>query len=184
MIPELRPNDKPARTVMDIWTAHAGQHSDIREHMVAMTLLAAECNHVTEFGVRWGVSTSCWLVGCGGPVVGYDTIITKEARELETAAGGRLQLVQTSTLDLISIAETDLLFIDTLHTFNQVDAELAHARSVRKYVVLHDTELNGWHGENGTIGILPAVIALVNCGRWRLKWTDPRCNGLTVLERK
>ena len=40
----------------------------------------------------------------------------------------------------IDIEETDLLFIDTLHTYDQLAAELArHGMKARRWIVLHDT---------------------------------------------
>ena len=35
--------------------------SDINEHLAVMHKYADECNHITEFGVRTGVSTWAWL---------------------------------------------------------------------------------------------------------------------------
>ena len=48
-------------------------------------------------------------------------------------------LVEESTLD-VEIEETDLLFIDTEHTYSQLLNELTlHGDKARKYIVLHDT---------------------------------------------
>ena len=44
--------------------------------------------------------------------------------------------------------EFDLLFIDTLHVYGQLKAELwAHQGRIRRFIVLHDTEIDGDRGE-------------------------------------
>jgi hypothetical protein len=91
---------------------------------------------------------------------------------------------QADTGKLPDIAPTDLLFIDTLHTAAQVEAELRHAHRVRRYLVFHDTVLFGEHGECGQPGIMPAIEAFrIAHPEWREFCHMRNCNGLLVLER-
>jgi hypothetical protein len=47
----------------------------------------------------------------------------------------------------VEIEPTDLLLIDTLHVYEQLQAELRrHAGQVRKYVVLPGTGTHGFQG--------------------------------------
>ena len=94
--------------------------SDINEHLPLMNLLAKLCNHVTEFGVRWGTSCKAWL---NNDVVvrGYDITAFPEAVELfghAQAAGKDAQLILRDTLSLETLEYTDMLFIDSLHTYS------------------------------------------------------------------
>ena len=85
----------------------------------------------------------------------------------------------------VDIEETDLLFIDTLHDYEQLVQELAlHARKARKYIVLHDTTTFGETGETpGHRGLWPAVEEFLSRGGFQVKERYSNNNGLTVLER-
>ena len=49
--------------------------------------------------------------------------------------------VESSSLD-VELPEHDLLFIDSEHTYTQLNAELTlHGHLAQKYIVLHDTTL-------------------------------------------
>jgi hypothetical protein len=84
----------------------------------------------------------------------------------------------------VDIEETDLLFIDTRHDYDQLREELRrHADKVRKYIVLHDTTTYGERGETpGHQGLWPAVEELRTEGNFRLQARCTNNNGLTLLE--
>jgi hypothetical protein len=160
--------------------------SDVNEHMVLMNDLAQECSHIVEFGVRWGTSTKAWL-NSKAEVLCYDIEIWPEAAELFEKVrelGRDAELIKASSLELPMIS-TDLLFIDSLHNHNQLKAELAlHADGVRKYIVLHDTTLFADRGEDGGLGLWPAVAEfLATKPEWRIVERRTNNNGLTVLGR-
>ena len=160
--------------------------SDINEHLPVMSALARDCKHVTEFGVRWGTSTVCWLAN---DVVlrSYDIASTPEADAIfarVTAANKDARFIIQDTLTITDCEETDLLFFDSKHTYDQVSAELGYAPMVRKYMVFHDTELFGQIGEDGTLGIWPAIEEFLAANpSWQIKARRTNNNGLTVLER-
>ncbi len=89
------------------------------------------------------------------------------------------------------IDETDLLFIDTWHCYDQLYAELTkHAPKVKKYIAFHDTQTYGTRSEEfmgrvGSNGLLPAIIHYMidNPDVWRFKTHRTNNNGLTVIER-
>ena len=76
------------------------------------------------------------------------------------------------------------MFIDTLHTYDQLSEELRlHAPKARKYIVLHDTTTYGEGGETpGHQGLWPAVEEFLAEGCFRLGARNTNNNGLTVLE--
>lgn len=158
--------------------------SDINEHVPTLARLARECAHVTEFGIRTGVSTRGLLFGRPKSMVSYD-IHSYDTREFEAVAcGARIdyRAVQADVL-AIDIEETDLLFIDTYHTYGQLRQELGrHAGRVRKFLVMHDTTTYGAVGEDGGRGLWPAVEEfLAESPNWRLQEKHDNNNGLTVL---
>ncbi len=161
--------------------------SDINEHLPTLLNLANECDHVTEFGVRWGASTCAFMMSTAR-LVSYDIVQHPAALRLFEVAfeeGRQAEFIKADTLKLGVIAETDLLFIDTLHTYGQLLRELfTFHGSVRKYIVLHDTVTFGERGEDGGAGLLQAVLEfLTTFPHWKIKEHYQNNNGLMVLER-
>jgi GT2 family glycosyltransferase/predicted Zn-dependent protease len=159
--------------------------SDINEHLPTLYRLAQECRHVTEFGTRTGVSTTALLYAKPARLVCYDRVKFPQVEHLQALAGPtEFVFVQQDVL-WTEIEETDLLFIDTLHDYDQLAQELKlHAGKVRKYVVLHDTNTFAEKGETqGHRGLWPAVEEFLRAGTFRLRERYDNNNGLAVLER-
>ena len=177
---------------------------DIEEHLVTLRSLASGVDHVTEFGVRSGVSTFSWFVGGASTVVGYDLKIVSSLRSIQKLAlecNRTLQLVEGDTAT-VEINETDILFIDSLHTGEHLRKELfrQHLR-VRKYLVFHDTASCGefiadndvaWGDYclgnvevNHTEGLKPVIRDFLKKtkGDWLVNVDKVNNNGLLVLER-
>jgi hypothetical protein len=154
--------------------------SDINEHLPVLRLYADRCEHVTEFGVRGCVSLHAFLASKAKKVTAYD-IANVAVPECE-----KLTFINADVL-AVSIDRTDMLFIDTLHTADQLRDELdLHSAKVQKYLAFHDTAIYGEHGEDGGPG-LNGVIAkfLIDVEPWwRECYRSTANNGLTILERK
>lgn len=154
--------------------------SDFYLHMPMLRALASVCDHVTEMGVRDGISSRAFLVeNC--KLVSYDIVIQPHARELFEKArslGRDVQLIQANTL-VLDIEETDLLFIDTDHCYYQLSQELRmHGNKARKYLAFHDTG-NPYGGE-----LLPAIMEFLAANpRWIVHSHTTECHGFTVLKR-
>lgn len=160
-------------------------HQDIAGHIAVLALLASQCASIAEFGVRTGNSTVAFLhgLGVGGDLYSYDINDPQLGFDpLEIYTEVRWHFTKCDTSKLETIPEVDMLFIDTLHTYDQVSAELVHSRSVGRYLVFHDTELNRDQGENGQPGIWSAILQVLKHD-WRIMIHFTHCNGLTVLER-
>ena len=164
--------------------------SDINEHLEVLKELADECAHVTEMGTRTGISTRAFL---NSDVIlrAYDLSLDSGVNGLFEHAknsGKDVSYVESNVLD-IEIEETDLLFIDTLHTFDQLKTELfLHSPKVKKYIILHDTTSYEWEGEmvNGVSqkGLWPAVEDFLNLNsNWFILERFGNNNGLTILKR-
>ena len=160
--------------------------SDMNEHLPFLYDLACECSSITEFGVRHGISTRAFLYS-KTPLRSYDLFLDDIVNELflySEQQGNDVKYIQANTLT-IDIDQTDLLFIDTLHTYNQLKQELKlHSSKVNKYLVFHDTIAFGPIGENGEIGLSQAIDEFLNENpHWELQHEFTNNNGLTVLKR-
>lgn len=170
-------------------------------HLPRLRALAEGLELAVEFGVKRGASSSALLLGAH-EVVSYDVVETADARLLERLAGERWTycLADSRTAD---VPPCDLLFVDSLHTYDQVAAELtAHAGKVRRWLVFHDTITFGSIGAKGesgqhlwtyaagqsvprgALGIRPAIDELmIRDPSWRLRAHYTDSHGLLVLER-
>ena len=156
--------------------------SDINEHLPMLNALAMECKHVTEMGVRHGLSTRAFMYA-GKPLTSYDLEIDENLQRLfDKYPLGKYIKADVLTID---IEPTDMLFIDTWHHYDQLKQELKlHASKVKKYLAFHDTQTFGTIGENMPIGLLPALLEfMVTNPEWKVKYHTVKNNGLTVLEK-
>jgi hypothetical protein len=165
--------------------------SDINEHLPTLKKYANECEHITEMGVRWVVSTYALLMGKPKKLISYDiNPINSEPIQEMVKDVTDFKFSVANTLDL-EIEETDLLFIDTLHNYNQLRGELElHGNKAKKYIIFHDTTAFEWIGESyegkvDEIGLWPAIEwFLENNTNWELYERFTNNNGLTILKRK
>ena len=179
--------------------------SDINEHIPAIIKYGQECEHITEMGVRGIVSTWAWLATAPQKLIAYDL-------ENPSTWGGRIQDVYDTAkaynLDFtfiegdvlkLEIEETDLLFLDTWHVYDQLKAELAkHHKQVKKYICFHDTTSFAHHGEATTShhdfhgeltqgkGLWDAVSEFLeeHSNEWELVERFTNNNGFTIIKRK
>jgi cephalosporin hydroxylase len=149
-------------------------------------------------GTRYVVSTWAFLFGNPKKLVCYDIltglnmdIVNQRLSEVEESAkhiGVDFSFIQGDVLNL-TIEDTDLLFIDTYHEYNQIKSELKlHSDKVKKYLIFHDTTTFGEHGETfkepNTQGIWPAIEEfLAEKPEWEIAEKLENNNGLTILKR-
>lgn len=157
--------------------------SDINRHVPVLHKLAQECDSVVELGVRTGVSTRAFLP-LNVKLRSYDIEEDSRVTELFRVAanqGKDMQYIMGDSLK-IDIEPADMMFVDTVHSYEQVSAELArHGHKIRKYIAFHDTFVFGLGQEN----VLSAVIDYVMKNpEWEFYHYDTENNGLTVIKRK
>jgi hypothetical protein len=159
--------------------------SDINEHIPVLKKYADECNHITEFGTRTGVSTWAWLaskakvIRCFDMDRGVERYIKDHFKVVEDDKLNKdftFTCVNTTAIGL-EIEPTDLLFVDTDHTYVQCSKELKmHAHKVSKYIIFHDTTL--CPDLNKAINEF-----LENNKEWKVDIVLTNNNGLTVLKK-
>ncbi len=162
--------------------------SDINENVHILYELAKECNSVIEMGVRTGVSTRAFL-NTDVRLISFDIELNQDVQKLFDLAkrkGKDVNYIKENVLK-IEIDEIDMLFIDTLHTYEQISQELAlHGNKANKYIVFHDTHTFGLRGEDriDQKGLLSAIIEfMIKNPHWKFKIYKTNNNGMTVLER-
>jgi hypothetical protein len=168
--------------------------SDINQHLPILYEAAHECEHITEMGVRDGLSTRAFLYADPKKYVAYDLDINAKVNELFEyckSIGKDYEYIQADVLK-IEIDETDLLFIDTYHCYEQLVQELKlHSSKVKKYIIFHDTYTYGRHGENlnfqsfsGTKGIMYAIEEFLEENKnWKIVHDVDYNNGLLIIQR-
>jgi hypothetical protein len=168
-----------------LYQAGLAEPTDIVEHMPLLREYAGRCRHVTEFGVRRGMSTRALAMGLPAVLRSYDIRACPEGENVIAAAvgAGIDALMLKEDTKACDYEPTDLLFIDTIHTEAQVAAELARAdEKVARWLIFHDTETNGEKGEDGGAGILaPIRKFLATYPHWLIERDEDACNGLMVL---
>jgi len=115
---------------------------DICEHFPLMLKYGKQCEHITEMGVRNVVSTWGWIGSNPKKLICYDIRRSNEVQDaIDTAADLGLDFTfHEADTRIIEIEETDLLFIDTEHTYDQMQKELElHGNKARKFIIFHDT---------------------------------------------
>lgn len=192
--------------------------SDINEHFPALIEYGSQCDHITEMGVRWITSTWAFLGCAPKKLISYDMqdpsfwdtnnpaeqldIITRGYNKLQDVYdvadefGLNFKFIQANVLN-IEIEETDLLFIDTCHTYKHLKEELKlHSHKVKKYIVFHDTTtyahvdetnynpLGGIFTSDGE-GIWKAIEEFLQDNpHWELEKRYMNNNGLTIIKNK
>lgn len=163
--------------------------NDINSYAGLFRLLAKQCNHITEFGTRNGISTAAFLSGCPAAFRAYDLVKQPNILMLEGITrmiGIDFEFIEADTTE-ISIAPTDMLFVDACHRYSAVAKELRNSTMVKKYIVFHDTT-ECWERENGNPvyveGIGRAIQELIAKGEWVITSHYTKGSGLMILSRR
>lgn len=195
----------------DYYFKKSSNPSDINEHLVVLREYAGKCNSVVECGVREVVSSYALAVGLkNNPNNSYILVDPYKSVQIEgflglcKNEGVNASFCNMSDLDC-PLVETDMLFIDTWHVYGHMKRELARWHSsVNKYIIMHDTTVDEWHGETIRMGynaqqqqlesgipleeinkgIWPAIAEfLVEHPEWKIEKRFTNNNGLTILAR-
>jgi len=163
--------------------------SDISAHLPLLEFVARQCNTVTEFGTRECYSTVALLAGCKEKVTSYDINTYSDILELKHLdLPCEWEFIQQDTSEEnFKINQTDFLFIDSLHTYNQVKSELRQAKYVNKYIGFHDVYSHGQKSLDipGEMGIIPAINEFLRENQeWVIVYEVIFNHGLLIIERK
>ena len=160
--------------------------TDMHEHLPWISELTSECKHATELGVGYAQSTRGFLrqdVELHSYEISPYEVTTQFFTEARSA-GRNVTLHVCSTLET-EIAPTDIMLVDSYHSYEQVKSELdLHADKVSKYILFHDTELFGARGQGGEEGVWKAIQEFLDTNpQWQLVERRINCNGMTLIKR-
>lgn len=171
--------------------------SDINEHLPVLYNLCNKSNTTKELGIGFGVSTRAFLAAIAtthGALNSYDIEIKPNVAEFYQLAkndGLNFTITCQNTLEA-PVYPVDFLFVDSLHTYSQVQQELErHAYFTKKYIAFHDIVSFGEHGEIPNFpnklqgsGILRAINEWRQINKeWKTIGEYYNNNGLLVLEK-
>lgn len=169
--------------LQNLYNKYTLEASDINEHLPKLKELANECKHVTEMWVRTWLSSVALLMWCDN-VISYDLYSNDNIKEIqEICPNWDFRIWSTLEID---IEPTEMLFIDTLHNWEQLRQELSkHSDKVSKYIVFHDTVSFWKNWETSEEWLLkPMKEFLQEHNEWKEFKVYYNNNGLTIWKRK
>jgi cephalosporin hydroxylase len=190
--------------IFEIYLQQKENISDINQHIETLYDLGKECSHITEMGVRWVSSTWPFVYSKPDKMISYDIKKNPNIEKVISLCEEysiNYEFEEKDVLE-VEIEPTELLFIDTLHTYNQLIKELElHSNKVSKYIVLHDTTHFGRIDEviyshasdiikksqTTKQGLMTAIedFLLTELGQsWEIFRIYTNNNGLTILKNK
>ena len=194
-------------TIQEQYNQRRSVQTDINEHLETLYSygVRSDITSITEMGTRFGDSTIAFLnaiENTNKTLFSYDLFRSENISGFERYKN--YKFFQEDTL-ACNIINTDILFIDTLHTYFQLHSELTrHSKQVNKFIILHDTETFGVNDEvlyssDCAVKMSDLVILTERQGlraaftdflanetdgiNWRVKETFTNNNGLVILER-
>ncbi len=174
-------DEKPS--LEQLYQQAADTPSDINEHCKKLRELAAQCEQVVDFGDRPLVSTVALLAGQPQRMISIAPALLPNLFQLAELKGSTQFEYQKGDSLSVEIPACDLLFIDTRHTGEHLWAELQkHQAQATRFIVLHDTQIYGQKGDDGSEGLIWAIKRLVTeSPQWAIVSHTHRNHGLTVL---
>jgi len=198
------------------------QPSDINEHLPTLKEYAQQCTSAFETGVRGVISSYALLYGLvKNTTTNNKRIFLNDIEKCDideflkiaehNSISVKYEWRNNLELDFLEGESYDLTFIDTWHIYGQLKRELAKfSKITNKYIIMHDTEVDGIYGEtlrNSGLrynpdeinrlaratkipgdeilkGLIPAINEFLNVNKnWVIDRHYKNNNGLTILKR-
>lgn len=155
---------------------------DLNEHMPVLKEYAERCSHVTEFTNR-KESTVAFLAAEPKSLISYQRERSAIYETLAKLVPVDLKTAAKDSPAVQSLAPTEMLFLDTQHTYSRLSEELRKfAPQVSRYIIVHDTQLYGDHGEDGGRGLFDAMTDFMRENpQWSVLYHTKQQYGLTIL---
>lgn len=149
-------------TIDDIYETVRTVKRDLDQHMPYLRTLAAMCQTVTEISKR-RESLIAFSAGRPNRLISYNTEaadpMVRQILDLSKEESSVITVENRTSDDIDSIDSTDLLFIDSKHTYPQLKKELEkYMERVNRFAVFHDTHAYATKSEDGSEGGLLTAI--------------------------
>lgn len=205
-------------TIEEGFSTYKNKPSNIHEHMSVLAEYAEKCTSVVELGVSEMITTWAFMKGLRfnkkkkKHITCVDILKQPEnftaMKQLGEKNGLTIDFVLGNSTQ-VELPKRDLLFIDTCHFYGLLKDELEkHHALTKKYIIMHNTEIDGKYGEvirmcyyfdvdkiqqvygnysmddvcKGTNAAIEEFLA--NHSEWALDVHLTNNNGLTVLKKK
>lgn len=158
---------------------------DLDKHLPTLRALAEQCEHVTEFSKR-RESLIAFAAARPAKLVSHNVEQDATAATIRGWALVGVHMDPLQSPDVETIEPTDLLFIDSQHTKARLAEELAkYGPAVRRWIVMHDTQLYRNKGEDNGPGLVEAIRDYCRANpEWFVSAHTPEQHGLTILSRE
>jgi glycosyltransferase involved in cell wall biosynthesis/tetratricopeptide (TPR) repeat protein len=159
--------------------------SEMQDYLPVLNELARDCKHVTVLGLRSYEAALALLAANPQQFACCDDVLRPEVEKLRGLAGTMPFAFLVCDTRQAPQEETDLLFLDTLRTGDQLREQLARLGShVRRFVVIAGTGRYAEQGETpGSPGLWPVVAEFVAQGTFQIRRRYEAGLGMTILER-
>jgi beta-1,4-mannosyl-glycoprotein beta-1,4-N-acetylglucosaminyltransferase len=150
---------KEYQFIKNKYVFHCNRADDINEHLPTLYRYALECDSVFETGIRGVVSSYAFALGLmGNKKKRYllNDISPCNIQELYNNCKSFINIdyIWCNNLHIDFNEKFDLTFIDTWHVYGQMKRELEKVKNItNKYIIMHDTTVDEWLGENIRLGI-------------------------------
>lgn len=132
-----------SETLEELYFSYMSEVDHSSWYLTELMSLAESCDTITEIGMFQGHSISAFLRTQPKKVTGYEIdmgYIRRDVFQRLCPKGTELEFIRANSLAIPAVEECDLLFIDSVHTYEHVKQELdIHGNSAQKYIVVHDT---------------------------------------------
>jgi len=162
-----------------------GIKRDLDEHLPYLREIGSKCEHITEISKR-KESFVAFAASRPKKFVSHNIEPSELSDYVEhVCTETEFERTTNHTHEIESIEQTDMLFIDTTHTYGTMMDELnKFAPSVKRFIIARGTKNNGEIGEDGGPGILVAMRDYMKKNpKWSVIHYTPNQYGLTVLGR-
>lgn len=144
-------------TIEEGFTAAKDTPSNINEHLGVLADYAEKCTSVAELGVNDMISTWAFVKGLRFNKKKKKHLICVDIEGKPSNFNNVTDLAKKNKITMefvqadsggVDLPKIDMLFIDTTHHYAQLTRELEkHHDKVKKYIVIHNTEVDGKYGE-------------------------------------
>ena len=150
-------------------------HDEIKKHL-------KECDSYTEFGIMQGPTLAIACLANVKKIRAYDIKLdwyNKAATLFNQYTAEHVLDFKVHKANTLSctIEPADMLYIDSLHEYNQLKGELTrHANKINKFIIMHDT--------TGRPELVPAINEFLQANpEWKRITECKESVGFTTLKR-
>lgn len=140
----------------ETWCLNTSHHDLSREHVCVIASVASKCSTAVEFGVRRGVSSVSLAYGLSSSKSKHRKLTSYDIQEPSFKWSQFENYCKDAKVEIefhiensrkIAIPRTDILFIDSFHSYSHFMEEIRiHESKASKFIIMHDSSKTGTYG--------------------------------------